>query len=329
MIIALTLLTLFFLLASGFYSGTEMGLYCVNPIRLRLQAAQRPTRSIRWLTTLVQSREQSVLAILLGTNVANYLLTVFGSEWLVHVAGVNPAHVEFYAAAILAPLVFVLGDVVPKNWFQLEANKLMYRSAGVLQVTVTLFRYTGLVSLLGMMTRIGARFAGDDPQADAWQGARGEVMGLLREGAAAGAMTPEQGEFMENVMMLSTIRVGQIMIPREQVTTLPLGATRRQFRQVIENSRHSRLPVLDANQSEVLGVVYVKDTLAEALDGNATDAMHPPLIISANETASKALIRMQQSKEAMAIVTGPNRQYVGIITIKDVVEEIFGELPEW
>ena len=109
--LTLAMATLFFLLASGFYSGTEMGVYCVNRVRLRLRYEQQPDVTSRSLHRLMQRRDETVLAILLGTNLANYLLTVAASEWLTHTGGIRPAEVAYYCAAILSPAVFVLGGL--------------------------------------------------------------------------------------------------------------------------------------------------------------------------------------------------------------------------
>lgn len=183
-VVLLVAATLFFLLTSGFYSGSEMGLYCVNRIRLRLRSERERATAARQLHTLIQDRQETVLAILLATNLANYLLTVAASAWLARAFSLDAETVTYATAALLSPAVFVLGDVVPKNWFQADADHLMYRSARVLRTTVIAFRWTGLLWLLQLMTRWSTRLAGDEER-----GARGEVLGLMREGAAFGAMS--------------------------------------------------------------------------------------------------------------------------------------------
>ena len=102
-----------FLLASGFYSGTEMGLYCVNRIRLRLRAEAAGASDARTLLGLVQCQQETVLAILLGTNLANYLLTASTAALLASAAFVSPGRVEFYTAAILSPVWTTEKDPAP------------------------------------------------------------------------------------------------------------------------------------------------------------------------------------------------------------------------
>jgi len=320
--------TVLFLLASGFYSGTEMGLYCVNRLRIRLQAEQARKTPMRMLMDLTQRRQETVLAILLGTNLANYLLTVSGSRLIIDAFSIPADRAGFAIAAILAPLVFVFGDVVPKNWFQVDADRLMARSAVLLRGSVLLFRFTGVLWLLHALTRLVVRLTGHDA-GDRWASPRAEVIGLLREGGAHGALTVEQTAIIERVMNLSDVRVSTIMVPRERVTTVPVDADRRLFERIIRGNKYSRLPVVGRDRKNIVGILNVHDALMDWRDNAIERCMRTPITIGAGESAANALVRLQRAERTMAIVTDPRRGCVGIVTLKDVVEEIFGELPAW
>ena len=319
---------IFFVLASGFYSGSEMGLYCLNRIRLRLRAERGEARSARSLLRIANRQQETVLAILLGTNLANYLLTVATAALLAGAFNIRPSRVEFYTAAILSPLIFVIGDVVPKNWFQMEADRLMYKCASLLRASVMFFRATGILWLLHGATRIVARLAGHDERED-WHGPRAEVVGLLREGAAEGALTEEQTRIVERVMNLSGIDVGSIMVPRRRVATVPIDATRHVFEQIVRGHNYSRMPVISRDRKTIVGIVNVYDVLADETGAGVEAWLQEPLAIRARDSAASALVHLQRARATMAIVTDPRRGFVGIVTLKDVVEEIFGELPAW
>lgn len=319
---------IFFTAAGGFYSGSEMGLYCVNRVRLRLRAEQTDARDARRLSRLVHRQQETVLGILLGTNLANYLLTVATATLLAGAAGIQPHHVEFYTAAILSPLIFVIGDVVPKNCYQIKADRLMYRSALPLRATVLFFRATGVLWLLHGVTRLGARLAGHDEREE-WREPRAEVVGLLREGAAEGALTEDQARIVERVMRLSTVRVGTIMVPRRHVAAVPVDADRGRFEQIVRGHNYSRMPVLARDRRSIVGIVNVYDVLADETDTGVETRMHTPVTIHARDSAASALVQLRRAPATMAIVTDPRRGFVGIVTLKDVIEEIFGELPAW
>ena len=317
-----------FLGLAAFYSGCEMGLYRLNRLRLRIRAERGRTRGARALMRLVEREQESVLAVLLSQNMANYLLTVAVSAFLARQGGLSIDEVEFYTAAALSPVVFVLGDVVPKNVFQIHADRLMYGAARLLYATVLLCRWTGAVALLQALSRLGTRIAGHEEQ-EGPRGGRGEIVGLLRAGAAEAALSEEQTRIIERVMNLSSIRAGSIMIPWRQVATIRVDTRREVFEQVVRWHNYSRMPVVGTDRRTVLGIVSVLDVLADDQGEGIERWVRPALTIPASDSAAAALLRLQKARATMAVVTDPRRGPVGILTLKDVVEEIFGELPAW
>ncbi|MBP7933229.1 MAG: DUF21 domain-containing protein [Phycisphaerae bacterium] len=316
------------LLASGFFSGSEMGLYCVNRLRVRLQAERGQDARSRLLWRLVQQPQRTVMTVLLGNNLVGYLLTVAGIAFLDKAFGLSGAKADFYVALALTPLVFVFGDVVPKNWFRIEADRLMILAAPALRACELLSRLTGVLPFVLGISRLSARLAGYDEE-QAWRNPRGEVIGLLREGGAEGTLTEDQARIIERVMNLSSVRVGAMMVPIQKLTTVPIDATRDTFEQLVARCKHSRLPVVGHDRQTIAGIVTVHSVLADRAEGSIQRHMHPPATIAASESATKALVFLQQNRQRMAVVTDPRRGWVGIITLRDVVEEIFGELAEW
>lgn len=320
--------SMLFLLGSFFYSGTEMGLYRVNRLRLRLQAEHNPTRSVRSLHRLIQHPQETVMALLLGNNLSNYLLTVCTASLIVEAFRVSDTRAEFVVAAVLAPLVFVFGDVLPKNWYQADTDRLMAHSTRFLHGTVLLFRYTGVLWMLQRLANAVVRITGHD-HGEGLRSARAEVIGLLHEGAAHGGLTLEQTQFIERVMNLANVRVGAIMVPRRRAVTVPIRCDRRQFERIVRGSPHSRLPVIGPDHRSIVGIVSVQEVLACEAERPVEPCLQPPLTLTASTSAASALVQLRESESKMAVITDPRHGFVGLVTLKDVVEEIFGELPAW
>jgi putative hemolysin len=302
-----------------------MGLYSLNRVRLRLRAEKEQSGNAARLLELSTSRDQAVLSVLLLQNLCGYFLTVSTSATLLAFWGLDARRVEFYSALVLSPCVFVFGDVVPKNWFRIQADRLMYPVAPILHWSVRLLRLTGLPWLLGRASRAAARLVGEEREE--WLGGRGEVIGLLREGAE-GVLSEEQTEIVERVMAFSRIQLRSIMIPRRRVVSVPIDVDRRTFEHTVRLHPYSRLPVLERDGRSVAGVVNVAEVLADETF-RLRDHLKPPLFLRGSETAASALVQLQRSDVAIAIVSEPRQPFIGLVTLKDVVEEIFGELPAW
>ncbi|HSW46471.1 MAG TPA: CNNM domain-containing protein [Phycisphaerae bacterium] len=316
------------LLGSGFFSGTEMGLYCVNRLRIRLQAERHPRAQSRALWWLIRHPQDTVMTILVGNNLVNYLLTVSASALALDVLRLSPTGTKVFMVAVLSPLVFVFGDVVPKNLFHLEAERLMNRCSLTLGGCVIVLRYTGMLWMLRQVNRLVTRITGHGTMRDL-DTPRAEVLGLLREGGAHGALTAEQAEIIERVMNLSEISVGSIMVPQRKVVTVSIDADRSTVDRIIELCSYSRLPVLSRDHRSIIGIIDIHDILVADPREPLERFIQPVITLPADESATAALVRLQQAEAPMAIVTDSHHGPVGIVTLKDVVEEIFGELLAW
>ena len=112
-------------LLSALFSGSETGMYCVNRLKLRLRSDRGRIRAVR-LQGLFENEQRALAVILIGTNLANYLTTIMMAMLLGRQMGLSDRQVEFYTTLMVTPLLFVFGEVLPKNLFQLAADRLLY-----------------------------------------------------------------------------------------------------------------------------------------------------------------------------------------------------------
>lgn len=313
---------------SGFFSGSETGIYCLNRVRLRV-ASERGRPGARQLARLMRRPEDLVITMLLGTNIADYLATAFASALLLNVS-VSGHLVEVYATLIVTPLILVFGGIVPKDWFRRESNRLMYVLALPVSISLSLARSTGLVWLLRRLTHALIR------RIDPRRGPHEEdvlpvtrTLRLLREGAARGGLTLWQRDLMDRVMHISKTPVAGVMIPRERAAMVPMSITRDDFLRIVRMAPFSRLPVHNGDPRRIVGIVNVHDVLTDTQQRSVSAHVQDALRLSAGTSVSGALLRVQQARQAMAVVEDPDGQCLGILTVKDLVEEIIGDVEAW
>jgi len=313
---------------SGFFSGSETGIYSLNRVRLRV-AGERNRPGARRLADLMRHPEDVVITMLLGTNLADYLITANLAALLLRMS-VSESLTEFYATALGTPLILVFGGIVPKDWFRREADRLMYVLSLPVSVCVQAGRVTGAVWLARGLGRALVRWL--DPQRsprDEDVLPRVRTLRLLREGAAEGGLTPTQRDLMDRVMRLSKTPVARVMIPRERAATVPVTIARDELLRVARMCHFSRLPVHDGNPRRIVGILNVYDVLTDARQQPIAAHLRHAFRLTAPTNVSAALLRMQQARQAMAVVESATGDCVGILTVKDLAEEIIGDIEAW
>ncbi|NIA22175.1 MAG: DUF21 domain-containing protein [Anaerolineaceae bacterium] len=319
-------------LTAGFFSGNETGAYRLNRVRLHL-ADRKGRPEARLLARMLSDMRGQICVMLIGTNLAVYVATLLATRLWQSAAApeAGPLYGETMATLTLTPLLFIFADLVPKNIFNAQADRLVYRSARLLWLANVVFRALGLVAVLKGVSALWTALARGRRASDPFP-ARARLRSILRDSAAEGVVTPYQNELVEKIMNLRSVSVRQAMIPAARVVTLPQGTSNAEFRQLVASCPYSRLPVLQTGGSQVMGVVRVNDILQQVAADEQLDLerfVRPALELSPSMTIAQAIFAMQKSRAAMAIVRNPRGQYVGIITLKDLVEEIVGELEAW
>jgi putative hemolysin len=119
------------------------------------------------------------------------------------------------------------------------------------------------------------------------------------------------------------------MIPRQRIAAAPLHLPRDEFLRIARMAHFSRLPVYRDDARRIVGIVNVYDVLTDRDRQPVAAHVRPPLVFSPQVSVAAALPRMQRARQAMAIVEDGAGHCLGILTVKDLVEEIVGELEAW
>jgi len=308
------------LVLCALYSGLETGTYVVNKIRMDLRA-EAGSRAAKILRRQWQNPRNLLAVLLVGTNFAAYLATFAVSAMFVRAGMAGRA--EWYTLALATPLLFILGESVPKNVFRRLAETLVYRLAWLLQLSSVVFNACGLVPLIRAFSWLILRCV---PRRRA--PARDALSTIVAEGTASGVLTHFQSVMADRVMNIARVTLDDVMIPMARVARAPGEVGRDEFLALACGHDYSRVPLLD-EAGQVVAVVVVQDVLADRGGADPATIAAVPLVLPAAMTVTDALYRMQRAHAALAVVEDPSRKHLGIVTVKDLVEEIVGELAQW
>jgi magnesium and cobalt transporter len=161
---------------------------------------------------------------------------------------------------------------------------------------------------------------------------RDELMDILRDAQQRELLDTDALTMMEGVMKVSELQVRDVMIPRAQMVVLEHDWSLERLIAAIVESGHSRLPVIDENKDNVIGVLIVKDLLAHAFDPredfDLRVLLRPAKFIPESKRLNVLLKEFRSNRLHMAIVVDEYGGVAGLITIEDVLEEIVGEIDD-
>ena len=307
---------------SALFSALETGLYVLNKARLELDAdgGRAPARRLR---ELLQNPNNLLAVLLVGANLSEYAASFAGSAMLVF-WGWHDVHL--YTLAVATPLLFVLGQSVPKNLAQRLGERLMYPLSRALRVSVVVLNALGLALAVRGLAGLIRRLVGGPTRR--WPLGHEVFSTLLAEGQASGVLTHFQSIMADRIMHIQQVRLGDVMIPLARVVGARQDIGRPELLELVRRNEYSRLPLLDASGS-VVGVLDVYDILQSAPEAPPASLATAPLALEAGLGVTDALYQMQRARKAMAVVRAPGGRHLGIATVKDIVEEIVGELEAW
>ncbi len=309
---------------SGLFSGCETGLYTLNRVRLTVRTAHGDRAATR-LSRELFNQNRALATLLIGTNAASYLAS-YAVAAMLHGAGLSDWAVIGWEVAIFTPLLFVFAETLPKDLFRTHTDRWSYKLWWVLRLAKWLFTFTTLLPIVQAAGMLASRLLGTS--ADAATTARQRMSQLIKEGVGSGVLSEAQTTLADRALALRDRTVSAEMVPWKDVCRLPLSADPPHRLELLTERHFTRLPVVD-EAGMAVGVIAMLDVLLEP-DRSTAQLMQPAVTFSPNTSVGEALEAMRAGRQAMAIITeGSANEPLGLLTLKDLVEPLIGELAAW
>jgi putative hemolysin len=227
----------------------------------------------------------------------------------------------------IVALNVVFGELIPKTYAVTHPVDTSLRLYGLVRFFNAIFSapIAMFVTLAGLVThRFGARatFAVANQTEE-------EIKELLEEAEEAGEIEEEEREMVRSVFEFGDTIVREVMTPRMDMEALSVSATLRDVAQLVEQTGHSRIPVYDGTDDNILGIIHAKDVLSVLANGEEAslrDIMRPAFFVPESKPLHDLLQEMRQHKVQMAVVQDEHSGTAGVVTIEDIVEEVMGEI---
>lgn len=331
MVYALAVLTM---VLSAIFSGLETGVYRLSRLRVRLGAEKGRWRYIL-LGKAMQDGSGLLLSLLVANNLANYLATS-SITYLFLAVATSERMAELLATLLAAPLLFVFAESLPKNVFLYRADALTAYFGPLLFVVHRLLTWCGIVPLLKLTSQLfGCMMGSAVPSKTMITSAQShQVKAILRDTHEEGILSSVQTEMIGRIINVPNLRLNAVMVPFGQVQSLPIRCDRTALLNKLRHHGLTRILVWEGSSPNVVGFINVYDVLSSEEDFDSLYPFLKPIERLDGSTAVTDAIDIMRCKELkMVLVTRARRggrlSPVGIVTMKDLVEELLGELAEW
>ncbi len=316
------IILLVLLMLSAFFSSNETALMSVNKIRLRSLADQGNKRAAQVLDTVENHMPKMLSAILIGNNIVNLSASALSTSLAYAFGG----YMVSIATAVLTVAILVFGEITPKNYATLNAEKLSLRY--IMVIRALMFVMTPLIFLINLFSKAILLLLRVDPNAANKAMTEDELRTIVDVSHEDGVIESDEKEMIYNVFDLGDADAKDIMVPRVHVTFADVNNTYEELIEIFREDKFTRLPVYEGSQDNIVGILNMKDLLLYDKKENfqIRDIMREPHFTYEYKSISDLLVEMRDSTFNIAIVLDEYGEMAGLVTLEDILEEIVGEI---
>ena len=317
------ILILIFLILSALTSGCEVAFFSLDK---SIIPEDNSNKLIKKIESLLEKPKRLLATILISNNFINIAIVIlFASIDNPYLSSINNPLIEtIIEVGVIGMLILFIGDILPKiyaNRNPLIFSKVMVNPIYFLDRYI-LFLFNQPMSK--SMNYLESSLAKDTEQLSV------DKLSQALELTDSKETSKEEKKILKGIVNFGNVETRQIMCPRVDVFALEANKDMNEIIDELISNGFSRVPVFEDNLDKIQGVLYVKDLLPhlEKENFNWSSLLRKPLYIPENKKLDDLLTEFKTKKIHMAIVVDEYGGTSGIITLEDVIEEIFGEFSD-
>jgi putative hemolysin len=316
-ILLTAILILICLVMEGFFSGSEIGVVSADQIKLRQEAA-KGSRGAKLALHMLKKPEWLLATTLVGTNIAVVSNTTIVTALMIQVFGENNS---WLAIVLVAPLIWIFGEIVPKSIFQQRADTITPRMIFLLRLAFYVF-YPILVVFTRLLTWSFGR------QIQNPFTLREEILTMLQMPAAEGDIQPVEKNMIQRIFSFSETTAYEIMIPLIDVVAIEQGATCGEAIDLAKTKAHIRLPVYTERVDKIVGVLNVLKLLDADPRQPIKSFIREVRFVPPSKNISELLLDLRKDGDTVAVIVDEFGGAAGLVTMEDIMEEVVEEMED-
>lgn len=339
------LLALFLVLLNGFFVAAEFSIVKVRYSQIQLKAAEGNSMA-KQAEHIIKHLDEYLSATQLGITLASLALGWVGESALHHVVesifhslNVELAQTTITTISVVTSFVLitvmhiVFGELIPKSIAIRKSEATTMATAVPLRVFYTIFK--PFIWLMNLMSNTFLRLVKIHPASEQEIHSTEELQLLVKQSADSGEIEEENYEIIKNAFDFTDHSAKQIMVPRQNITSIDFEEDITEIINMIMDSGYSRIPVYLDSIDNVIGIFYTKEIIREYVKRKGDlnhedlkDLMRDAFFVVGSKKISDLLKIFQQKKQHLAIVIDEFGGTEGIITLEDILEELVGEIQD-
>lgn len=313
---------------SAFFSGSETSLTSASKPRMH-NLAKTGKKNAKIFEYLFKNKELLICTILFANNLVNVLASALATKMLIELTNTDGI---LYATIIMTLMILVFGELIPKTLALSKADNYALKIAPFMKFLVILLY--PLTITLNFLVSILLKLVGVN-----YSSFKKEEISEKREEELRGAIdlhgqdsSGDEKNMLKSILDLDEITVGSIMVPRKDIFSLPAKINYNDLIEKLDESPHSRIPVWEKNPENIIGVFHVRRILSlkktDPKNFNIKSLCQKPWFIPESTKLDNQLMEFKKKKEHFSIVVDEYGEFLGIITLEDIIEEIVGDIDD-
>ena len=307
------------LLVSGFFSSSEMAFVVSNKLKLEIKA-RKNNLSAKTAFLFSQNPQDFFSTVLIGNNIVNIAFASICTVVLTTFLGLGELSILFISTFVL----LIIGELIPKYFAREIADRFVLLSAlPVKVVSVVLFPFVKVLSSISSRLTQSSNVKEEKIN---YLFSREDIESLVEESMEAGIVNKKESDIINKVFYLGEQRVYEAMRPRTEIVGVEIGQNINEALTIFIESGYSKLPVYEENLDNIKGVVFAYDIFKSPED--LKSITREIIFVPETKKTFDMLNEMLTRQVSIAIVIDEFGGTAGIITLEDIMEELFGEIKD-
>ena len=311
----------------GFFASAETSLFSLSPLA-RLKLKNKHPQAGNSIDKLLARPQRLLTSIIIGNEGSVTISTILATSISLSIWGDGG---EWMALGVMAPTILLFGEIIPKTlalrypewWACIIAAPL-----SMIMPLLTPFR----VVLLSVSRAI-MKFMGVEAKPKTHLVREDDFIRMVEDSHKGGLIAPIEKELIVNLMNLGETTVAQIMVPRADIFMLPMDMSFENLIKALKKGNFSRVPIYGADPEEIAGILHAKDLLTFSPDepnepASLEKLLRQPYYVPENKRAFELLEELQARKIRLALVVDEYGSLTGLVSLEDILVELFGEFEE-